>query len=1260
MPTIYRYTPSELIAIQQSMKEYPPEQVEKDYRLSKISLKDKLLLLQNYGAAQREIAIRSEIEASTAKTAEVKKLGGGGYSGAAFGEAKYYLQNVAKEFKGAWDAATAEGEPKKSEAAFRAMMGALETLKVFDIPGDVAERWTLEALPDSPGLARAVNWAVWIPTNFLGISTLLKAPLKAMTGTAKGVVKAGAAITDYASFLRDPVKYAIKEAGAYEAVTATKLAKATAENVTRKGAGVAGAAIKAEQQMPAGPTIFRGGKSFDINQIGDRGASFTSEEARATLRANKVQGGGVDRFQLNEGAKIGEYDTLAAEYTKATGKTADPMGKTGPMQFLDDVAKFAKSQGYDAMRVDAFGEKEIRVFTSNALLNAEAKGGTQAFKVAGTETPAITQAAQAAGAALSPQDLESMTVKELINHYAERSEKMIRSSTKPFKYKGVSHAETEAAAAARPTDIWEILGRGADEPVSATELARIKPIHEEVLKNFNKVLDEASGQLAEIGGGTRPDLVAAYKAHFAAAELTNPAFLSARGQAGRALEFTKTMQPLINDSLTFDVLTRSLGSEKLLEGSDKAVAYTMNKLYLLGKNERGKLLEAAGRNEYDPGTMRLLYKSLLFARPGIHVANISGNTDSIMAYGINKSMSSFMPWSKTTWREASAYWSGMAESRSTFFELWNKAAQHSSAAKAGIEGVQNRAWVKNGPLGWLGFEDEVMEEVVSNGLAKSKAVTEGLTKWDEIQAAVKAGIFDLPRGQTKRKFLAEFVDSSMSNPHNYGRLVEETKKEADYIIFHSPLSRGGESIARGIRESILDYGLPIIKFPINGLKMGRDWTPVLQMFSKRFVEGIAEGGAKADLLRSQMTLSWMVSGQVYEAALRGEITGNGPSDRKARDAWIAAGNTPYAIHGIPIKWAEPFGTWFGFIADLAHAKNEMTEDNLQSAFEAIVMAGTRAVESNYWLRIMDGVTNAIGDVKQVKDLNDIIGSTVKLLGQPIKTLATGGTVGRVVGEMVNPEAADLKFYDDFSIFTGELGDLKNWFFANTMFGTDTRPKLNYSGRITITPPVAGANWLKENLGLPDWAARGTATMFLPPMRQNTGENDPVGQFMDKHGLTLNNNWKYYGGSADPDKLLPLTDAKPRVSLTGDQAYNWQSISLNDARQRRTNRTWLEAIEALDNDPRFLAKDKDKKQDDLNLLYTTFRDAGRKILRDADPEVAAKEKERDLLEAQRTNNPSLIMRLIGAVSSESSPVQEEQAVERPVEATPLPEATEVSP
>jgi len=1068
MSYIPKFTPKELSTILEAMREFPPDKVELAYRNREITLKEKMVRLQLYGQAQREAQISSTVAEAQAKEGEIKSLGAHG-----MGELKYFFQGVAKEYKSAWDNAQ-EGKP--AEAVFYGMMGSLKLLGGFDVPGDVVERWSLEMFPDSPGFARAANWAVWTPMNLFGISTVLKAPFRAALGTAKAGVKAGHAVGDFAAYLKDPVGWAVKSAKSQDALLATKLARSEAENVTRKSAGVAGAAIEAEK-----------------------------------------------------------------------------------------------------------------------------KGGTQVFK---TAEPPVTSGPGVipAPAFASPQDLEKLTVTELIKHYEQRAIGMIRSSTydKPIK-SGVSHAETKASAT--PFSIEEIAARAPDAPISATELESIGMVHEQVSKAFNAVLDDASKYIDDIAAGNRSDLVQAYKAHLAAMVITNPAFLSARGQTGRGLEYMKTMQDLVGESKIFDTLTRALGSEKLLEGSNEAIAYTMRKVFELGKMERAKLTELAASEAYKTPTLRLIYKSLLFARPGIHAANILGNINSIMLHGVNKSVSAVMPWSETTWREASAYWTGMWEAKNKWGELWQRAIERQSSAlsKAGIEGTATGTLVSKGPLGWLGFEDELMTGVLEQGLAKSRAITEGLAKWDELQNAVKAGASTLPAGTNKKKWLADFVDSAMTDPMNYERLVKQTEKEADYIIFRSPLSHGGELAAKSIRESVFDYLAPVVKFPINAMKMARDWTPGLQMLSKDFMEAVAEGGARADAARARMTLSWMISSQVYEGAKAGIITGDGPLNPQSNAIWQAAGNTRRTIHGVPIQWAEPFGTWFAFIADLAHNGAEMDEENLSNAFQAVMTSGLQAIENNYFLRIAEGVTNSISDFKRVTDLNDILGGVGKLIAQPVKTLVTGGTVGRVVGETINPERPDMKIY-------GELKDLKNWFFASTPFGADTRPRLNYSGKVEMVPPMLGAQWIKDNLGAPDWFARGVTALFEPSMRTNIGEDDPVAQFLAKHELTLHDNWKYYGTGANPGSPLPsrIDENNPRVNLTGDQAFTWKHLALNKAKEYGTDRTWVQAIQALDADPDFINAPLYEKQQEVNRLYGTFRADALEALKTSDPTLAAKE------------------------------------------------------
>lgn len=1097
MPYVPRFNPGELQAIAQKMIEYPPEQVERDYRLGKIGLNSKLWFLRQYGDAQRDIAVIGVTAQKVAKDEAVAKQGGG-----ATGEFNVWFSTVVKEFKAAYDAAvthndlsdvvTGKNKPADpGKAIFHALAGSMEILRGLDVPGDAAERKVLALFPDSPGFARAVNWAVWGTLNFYGVSTVLKAPFKAAEATIKAGGKVNAEIAEYMRFVKDPVGTVLKQSKAMDAAQMVQLAKAEAENKVLKNATAANAAI-----------------------------------------AGEAKGGGNQAFTIADPTIGGAPSTPA------------------PAPILAHIA--------------------------------------------------------------SPQELEAMMVKELIAGHEQRMIDQVRSRS--VGGPGVSHGQTRAAAAANPMSFADIIARSVDAPVSDTIIESMRPLHEQVMTSFNAILDQVVLHNQAVSAGTRPDLVQAYKAYYAAAEITNPAFMSARGQAGRATNYLGTVQELVHESKVFDTVTRSLASEKFLQGSDQAIAYAARKVYMLGKAERAKLIGEASKSDTSTGTMRIFYKSLLFARPGIHVANMLGNLSSAMIHGVNKTAAAAVPFNDTSWKEAVAYWSGMWETRKSYLDLWHKAQanQARSLSKAGIEGTATGNVVKYGPLGWLGFEDEYAAGVVEHGLAKSQAVKEGLSKWDELQDAVKLG-FQAPPGTNKNTWLGDYVDSVMHDPRNYERLTEEIQKEADRIIFRSPLSKGGEDIARGIRTMKLDYIMPVIKFPINALKMGRDWTPGLQMLSKEFVESLAEGGARADAARARMTISWMVSSQVYEAAKAGTMTGGGPLNQRANAVWQAAGNTPYAINGTPIKWFEPFGTWFGIIADAAQASNEMHIDDLGDLVTAAVITGYRAVESNYWLRVMQGVTNVVSDIKGVADLNDIIGAAAKVVGQPIKTMIGLGTPGRVVGEMINPESPDLRFY-------GELDDLRNWTFASTPWGANSRPRLDYSGNKKLVPPVLGSQWVQENLGAPDWVARGMA-MFMPPVRSNLGE-DKVAQFMDRHGISVHDNWKYYGGSTDIDTELPIIGGTPRVSLTGDQAYDWKFLALNDARQYGTDRNWRDTIDALDSDQRFLRMDRNQKQAELNRTYAEFRKTGLDMLKRVNPDVLAKEKERDALVAEQKNLPQM--------------------------------------
>lgn len=756
---------------------------------------------------------------------------------------------------------------------------------------------------------------------------------------------------------------------------------------------------------------------------------------------------------------------------------------------------------------------------------------------------------------MTPQELEKQGIGELLSYYAERAKRFIR--------QGVSHEQT--ATESLNKDILEILSRPSGTPLSAADLHLVGKTYGQVKDSFEQVLGDALPHLEDIAAGNRPDLIAAYKAHLAALSRVAPTFLGGSGEIGRGLEFMKTLQPEAQAGRMYDQIFRDLGEEFLHQGSDAANSAAIGRLAVMSKEGRDKLL-AESSKEVPFGGLHTFYKHLLFSNPATHVVNLLGSKMSILANAAEISGASVLPGGGPSMREAAANWAGIASAWRNLPRVYRKAAERTMEEDVWKAGL-NVPVSKFSPAGALGLEDDIMSGIAEAGLTRAAAVKQ----------AMAAGI-------TGKAEMRAYVDALLEDPVSYGKLAEGVGDEVQHVLYHDPLSGWGETIAKGIRQGPFDFFMPVVKFPINSLKMARDWTPGLQYLSRRAGAALEAGGEAEARFRSRQTISWMVANAVWDGALEDKIGWGGPRDPEANRVW-RMNNTPYHIGGVPMRWLEPFVTPIFFVSDLAHLANQMRPDNVDDAVAAVAISGERAVENNYWLRIMEGITNAVTDVKQASKLSDWGLAASKVALQPLMTLVTAGIVGspisRRVREMIDPTVKDVR-------------NPWEYFLSQTpYYSLGVRSQLNYSAKPIEIPPTIGSRWL---------------SFFLPPLRPKSGTEDPVGAFLEKHGLTLPDNWKSYGGTYDPERpLSEPSDEKVRINLTGDQSYNWKILSLDGVKDMQ-GKIWRQRIAELDADPSFDAKKVGAKQDKVNLVYQTFRRRGFKALKERDPAVVQAEQD----------------------------------------------------
>lgn len=1143
-PFVGNYTPEQIEQARKDIAETSPAKIEQAYRMGKITLQDKLEMLRGYGQMKREIQIR-----------DMSMPGDGG----AFGEIKNYAIGVMKEGEKAWQAAK---DLKAGKAVFHGLMAGLEGLKAFDIPGNIVERWALEAGIE-PSYARAANWATWIPTNFVGISQTLRAPFKLAGAAVKAERKALKGVNEaadkYAKWLKDPVGEATKSAMKLtdqEAKQVLNPADQIKEGMQKIVDAVTGAEAK---------TGVQAGKSFDdfsrdfktvwdehLTELkaverGDKPAFYSAIEDKAALAyAEKNSNLQVFKNITPDGDFIVVPKTPEGEFAgirlKELSARREEVFKAGDELEIEDWNReFSTILGYDPELAGSIVGK-----SGQGPRDLEAQ---RIFQFTQQE-----QAALIDEAIPTPDEFEKGAMSQLIKFYEQKANAYIR--------RGVSHEATEAQAVGKMS-FDELLNRPPEKAASAAELAYMGRVNDAIRRGMEATIEDALPHLDDIAAGKRPDLTGLFRAHFSAFAQTNPTFLGASGEVGRGLEFMKVLQPEVQAARIYDTVIKGLGSDMLAESGDAAIAKSLLKLSVLEKDARKAFLEGATKTD-SPRLLNSLFKSLLFVVPSTHMANLAGQNQGALLQMAQYTGSALAGGPNTpALSQAVAMWKGYGSAWLHLPRIMRIASERSanSLDKLGLEGATD-AVARYGPARWLGFGDELVSAALEQAHVNADAIGQGLQK----------GL--------KGKALADYANTLKSDLTAVKEMEEAAAPLVQHAMFHDPLGPLAAPIQKMAHDTLVDFWLPVVKFPINSLKAARDWTPGLQFLSGKFIDDVAAGGAREAEARTRTTLSWMFANYLWGEAKAGEFTGGGPLDPEKNAAWKAAGNVPYSLHGVPYRWFEPLGTMMGSVADMAYFSNQMEPDDVEDFAAGLGVTLSRMVENNWWLRSMEGVTGMVSAAHEAQKTTEFFKAAARFVGAPFITVATGGPLGGRIREIKDPEVKQINSFADYYL-------AKVPGYSKTV-----PPLLNYTGEPKTIPPVMGHRWLN---------------LVLPSGLRGEGTKDPVGAFLHKHGLQLADRWKTFGGSDEERPFFEPGQGSISPVLTSDESHNWKLLSLTDVK-RYDGLTWVEKIAELDADPAFQLKTRYQKQRQISALYNNYRDKGKKMLGSIDPVVAAKVEE----------------------------------------------------
>lgn len=434
---------------------------------------------------------------------------------------------------------------------------------------------------------------------------------------------------------------------------------------------------------------------------------------------------------------------------------------------------------------------------------------------------------------------------------------------------------------------------------------------------------------------------------------------------------------------------------------------------------------------------------------------------------------------------------------------------------------------------------------------------------------------------------------------------------ARQVTLQDDLTGVAKDLQGAMGHPITKIFVPFYKTPTNIVKNVIDRTPlpaipgvshVLEAAGlSNYRAAIAAGGAQADLARAKLVMGSSMLGALAWVASGGEgddviVTGAGPSNPEARQAWQRMGNQPYSI-GIKqddgnylfatYSGMEPLSATLAIAADYAHyAKNETNGE----ALDALAIAGTLSI-ADYMtnLPMLQGVADLFrmvgGAMRSDLNTQEKITAVVAGLGKQVAGAAIttaqnallpniGSTVAEAGVERYTDPTARSRM-PDTNTMTGFGSDAAYRAFnealqaakaRNPLFSSDMPPELNLWGQ---TRQESGGNLYE----------------IFSPIRIKEGKYNSV----DAELVRLNL------GIQMPDKAIK------GVNLTAEQ-YN-RMIKLMNEPDATTGLTMLDELRTTIASKDYRGLGNGEKIDVLRTVVASYKRGAQEQLLAEDPKLA---------------------------------------------------------
>lgn len=198
---------------------------------------------------------------------------------------------------------------------------------------------------------------------------------------------------------------------------------------------------------------------------------------------------------------------------------------------------------------------------------------------------------------------------------------------------------------------------------------------------------------------------------------------------------------------------------------------------------------------------------------------------------------------------------------------------------------------------------------------------------------------------------AKVIQEFMRNPPQ--QAIDEAQAAALYNTFQNPLGETGRAWQKAINKTPgARFIAPFIRTPVNIFKAGILERSPIAVFTRKFHQDLAAGGAARDMALARVSMGSLTAASISQYAANGQITGGGPSNPRAREALEAIGWRPYSIvYTNPFtgkrtyqsyQRAEPLAYVIGAVADMVEIQN-YGDDELDTDDERVTEISTAVI-----------------------------------------------------------------------------------------------------------------------------------------------------------------------------------------------------------------------------------------------------------------------------------------------------------------------------